>query len=188
MTTLTHQGLKRDDLGVLRSDHRPKGATGSDASDRLPPTAYKEDFLYERKSLLINRELDAMGLGRYQKCIWLLCGFGYIAFVSVDGPFTHLLSGMATDTTVLDGLCADIFTAFSAGLTVGAFTFGLGVDVIGRKWCFNLTCLVTSIFGLLVAAPSNYNAICALTALCGFGLGGNIPIDATIVLDPLMWC
>ncbi|SCZ95990.1 BZ3500_MvSof-1268-A1-R1_Chr8-1g09930 [Microbotryum saponariae] len=207
--TTTHQGLKRDDLGVLRSDHRPEGATGSDASDRLPPTAYEEDLyggeltLYdERKSLLINRELDAMGLGRYQKCIWLLCGFGYMldllwaqasgliatplyqelkAFASVDRPFTHLLSGVATDTIVLDGLCANIFTAFSAGLTVGAFTFGLGVDVIGRKWCFNLTCLVTSIFGLLVAAPSNYDAICALTALCGFGLGGNIPIDATIV-------
>lgn len=33
--------------------------------------------LYERKSLLVQRELDLMGLGRYQKCIWLLCGFGY---------------------------------------------------------------------------------------------------------------
>jgi hypothetical protein len=34
--------------------------------------------LYERKALLINREFDLMGLGRYQKCIWLLCGFGYL--------------------------------------------------------------------------------------------------------------
>jgi MFS family permease len=29
----------------------------------------------------------------------------------------------------------------------------------------------------------NYNAICAMAALCGFGLGGQIPIDATITLE-----
>ncbi|KAK4698685.1 hypothetical protein P7C70_g7589, partial [Phenoliferia sp. Uapishka_3] len=126
--------------------------------------------LYERKALLVNREFDAMGLGRYQKVIWLLCGFGYLldlmwaeAFGLVAGP--------------------NIFTAFSAGLTVGAFTWGLLVDIIGRKWAFNLTCLITSVFGLLLAAPTNYNGICVITALCGFGLGGNIPIDATIVIE-----
>lgn len=35
--------------------------------------------LYERKSLLVNTELDRMGLGRYQMCIWVLCGFGMYA-------------------------------------------------------------------------------------------------------------
>jgi hypothetical protein len=33
--------------------------------------------LYEKKSLLIQRELDAMGMGRYQWYIWSLCGLGY---------------------------------------------------------------------------------------------------------------
>lgn len=35
-------------------------------------------------------------------------------------------------------------------LRVGALTFGLLVDVIGRRWAFNLTCLITSVFGLLL--------------------------------------
>ena len=26
---------------------------------------------------LISREIDKFGTGRYQICIWLLCGFGY---------------------------------------------------------------------------------------------------------------
>ncbi|KAJ9125580.1 hypothetical protein QFC22_000542 [Naganishia vaughanmartiniae] len=127
---------------------------------------------FERKAALINRELDKMGFGRYQMAIWFLCG----------------------------GL---IFTAMSAGLTAGAFFFGLLVDIIGRKWAFNLTCLITSVFGTLIvsvtriagrvietdskplqAAPVyNYNAICAMAALTGFGLGGQIPIDATITLE-----
>lgn len=32
---------------------------------------------YEKKSVIINRELDAMGMGRYQWYIWSLCGLGY---------------------------------------------------------------------------------------------------------------
>lgn len=34
--------------------------------------------LYERKCAIVNREIDAMGMGRYQWCIWWLCGFGYL--------------------------------------------------------------------------------------------------------------
>ena len=32
--------------------------------------------LYEKKAALVNRELDSHGMGRYQWCIWGLCGFG----------------------------------------------------------------------------------------------------------------
>ena len=44
----------------------------------------------------------------------------------------------------------NIFSIANAGLAIGALGFGLVVDVIGRKWAFNLTCLITSIFGLLL--------------------------------------
>ncbi|MAD83840.1 MAG: hypothetical protein CL912_12835 [Deltaproteobacteria bacterium] len=37
----------------------------------------KELSLYEKKSLLINKELNAMGMGKYQWYIWSLCGLGY---------------------------------------------------------------------------------------------------------------
>jgi MFS family permease len=44
--------------------------------------------------------------------------------------------------------------------------------------------LITSVFGLLLAAPKyNYGAICAIYFLASLGLGGNIPIDATIALE-----
>jgi MFS family permease len=44
----------------------------------------------------------------------------------------------------------NIFSIANAGLAIGALFFGLAVDVIGRKWAFNLTCLITSVFGLLL--------------------------------------
>ena len=34
--------------------------------------------LYEKKALLVNRELDAHGMGKYQWYIFFLCGFGYL--------------------------------------------------------------------------------------------------------------
>jgi MFS family permease len=44
--------------------------------------------------------------------------------------------------------------------------------------------LITSIFGLLLAAPKyNYGAVCGIYFLASLGLGGNIPIDATIALE-----
>lgn len=33
--------------------------------------------LYEKKALLVNRELDSHGMGKYQWYIFFLCGFGY---------------------------------------------------------------------------------------------------------------
>ena len=40
-------------------------------------------------------------------------------------------------------------TVFSAGLTVGAFTWGILVDIIGRRWAFNLTVGIVAVFGAL---------------------------------------
>jgi len=49
-----------------------------------------------------------------------------------------------------------------------------------------MTAALTGLFGILVAAPYGnhaYAGVCVLTGLCGFGLGGNIPIDASIVIE-----
>jgi hypothetical protein len=43
--------------------------------------------------------------------------------------------------------------------------------------------LITFIFGVCLGAPTTYNAVLALTAFNGFGIGGNIPIDTTICLE-----
>ncbi|KAH8722486.1 sugar transporter-like protein [Phaeosphaeriaceae sp. PMI808] len=129
---------------------------------------------FEKKAALINAELDNFGLGRYQLCIWFLCGFGYF----LD------LAWAQGEMNVGDVDTGTIFALANASLAIGALGFDLAVDIIGRKWAFNLTCLITSIFGLLLAAPKfNYNAICGIYFLASLGLGGNIPIDATIALE-----
>ncbi|GAA6002086.1 MFS transporter [Rhodotorula paludigena] len=145
---------------------------------------YSQLSLYEKKSVLINRELDLMnkasfwGMGRYQ-----LCGFGYYIDL-VWAQITGLVAGqIQQELNVADDRIGDMSTCFAAGMTVGAFFWGLAVDIIGRKWAFNITCLISSVFGLIFAAPSNYAALCFLQFMIGLGVGGNIPIDATITLE-----
>lgn len=93
--------------------------------------------LFEKKCVLINREIDAMGMGRYQWYVWSLCGFGYFldllwanAFGLVLGPvqqefgFGSKCIQMPTafgtaDSRLLDDQSGNISTSFSAGLTAG---------------------------------------------------------------------
>ena len=145
--------------------------------------SFIELSLYEKKSVLINRELDAMGMGRYQWSIFLLCGFGYFLDLLWAQAGGLVGSAIIQELDVSNDHVGDLSTAFNVGLTVGAFTWGMLVDIVGRKWCFNLTCLFASVFGFLFAAPSNYGAICFFYTMIGFGVGGNIPIDATITIE-----
>ncbi|EJU01255.1 MFS general substrate transporter [Dacryopinax primogenitus] len=136
-----------------------------------------------RKYALISSSLDALGMGTYQWGIFFLCGYGYFLDLAWAQAFSLILGPMTQEFGVSTANSGQIFTAFSAGLTAGAFVWGVLVDVIGRKWAFNLTTLICSVFGLVIGTADSWAAVCVLAACCGFGLGGNIPIDATILLE-----
>lgn len=152
-------------------------------STSLESESEEEDLsLYERKCILINHELDALGMGRYQWYLWALCGFGYLIDLMWAQAFGLVLSSMQQEFGFDNGHSGNLSTAFSTGLTVGALVWGILVDIIGRKWAFNLTVLIASAFGLCIGYPDTYAAVMVLTAFTGFGVGGNIPIDTTITL------
>ncbi|MCJ1268128.1 hypothetical protein MMC22_008014 [Lobaria immixta] len=139
--------------------------------------------LYEKKALLVDRELDSHGMGKYQWCIFFLCGFGYLLDLLYAQAFGLVAPALQQELGFSDPDLGNIFSAFGAGLCAGAFVWGVLVDIVGRQYAFNLTVLIAAIFGLCLAAPSNYNGILVLTAFTGFGVGGNIPIDTTICLE-----
>ncbi|KAH7377523.1 major facilitator superfamily domain-containing protein [Cadophora sp. MPI-SDFR-AT-0126] len=143
----------------------------------------EELTLFERKSLLINNEFNAMGMGKYQWYIWSLCGLGYFLDLLWAQAFGLIATPLQQELGFSSGELGNIFTAFNSGLCAGAFVWGTLVDIIGRRWAFNGTVLISCIFGLCLGAPNTYSAILVLTAFNGFGIGGNIPIDTTICLE-----
>ena len=139
--------------------------------------------LFEKKAYIVNRELDSMGMGRYQWMVFGLCGFGYMLDLLWAQTFGLIVAPLKQELGFSEGEVGNISSSFAAGLTAGAFVWGVLVDIIGRQWAFNFTVLFSSAFGLCLGAPSSYNAILILTAFVGFGVGGNIPIDTTITLE-----
>ncbi|KFA56119.1 hypothetical protein S40293_00187 [Stachybotrys chartarum IBT 40293] len=139
--------------------------------------------LEEKKCVLVQREINRQGMGRYQWYVWALCGFGYFIDLMWAQAFGLVLSPLQQELGFGNGETGNISIAFSAGLTAGAFFWGFMSDVIGRRWAFNLTCLIASIFGLCLGASNDYNTFLVLTAFIGVGVGGNIPIDTTITLE-----
>lgn len=144
-------------------------------------TATKPLTTFEKKAALINAQINVFGMGKYQIYIWFLCGFGYFLDLAWAQGVGLCASAIYQEMNVADADTGNIWACANAGLAVGALFFGLIVDIIGRKWAFNLTCLICSVFGLLIAAPKyNYGAVCGIYFLACLGLGGNIPIDALI--------
>ena len=68
------------------------------------------------------------------------------------------------------------------GLLVGAAFWGVASDVWGRRWCFNLTLLITGVFAVAAGASPNYIALCSLAAVWSIGVGGNLPVDSAVFL------
>lgn len=75
--------------------------------------------------------------------------------------------------------------ALYIGLLAGALFWGLTADIIGRKWAFNLTLLITATFAIVAGGAPNYASWAAFNALISFGSGGNLVLDTTCFLEYL---
>ncbi|PPJ51965.1 hypothetical protein CBER1_10089 [Cercospora berteroae] len=137
----------------------------------------------ERKYRMVDTEIDAHGMGRYQWIVWSLCGLGYLLDLLWSQAFGLVLGPLQQEMGFSDEVSGSISVAFSTGLTAGAFFWGIMGDVIGRRWVFNLTCMFSGAFGLGLGFVTVYWQFLALVVVIGFGIGGNIPVDTTICLE-----
>lgn len=102
--------------------------TASTTTD-LPPLEGLS--LVQRKCVIINREIDAFGMGQYQWYVWALCGCGYFIDLLWAQAFGLVLSPLQQELGFGDGQSGNIATSFNAGLTAGAFFWGFMSDIIG---------------------------------------------------------
>ena len=62
--------------------------------------------------------------------------------------------------------------ALYAGLIVGAATWGIMADVVGRRLSFNITLFIAGVFGIAAGGAGTFTQLGALIACVGFGVGG----------------
>jgi MFS family permease len=70
-------------------------------------------------------------------------------------------------------------------MLVGALWWGLSADIIGRKFAFNVSLLISSIFAIVAGASPNWIVLGLFVSLSSFGAGGNLVLDTTVFLEYL---
>jgi MFS family permease len=149
----------------------------------LDVAASGHDSAYDRKSKVINKAIQDIGMGSYQWRLFVLCGFGWLADnlwlqgVALTLPSVSREFGISTTQVRYTTL------ALFAGLCCGAVFWGTASDIIGRRLAFNMTLLITAVFGLAVGGAQSWIAVCGLYAALGAGVGGNLPVDGALFLE-----
>lgn len=139
------------------------------------------DPVYEAKARVLNRAIQDIGMGWYQWQLFIVVGFGWAS----DNLWPIVTSLILTPVTNEFNVNRPPFLtlAQNIGLLAGAIFWGFGCDIFGRRWAFNLTLGITSVWGLIAASAPNFVAIGCFDALWSFGVGGNLPVDSAIFLE-----
>ncbi|KIP06743.1 hypothetical protein PHLGIDRAFT_24417 [Phlebiopsis gigantea 11061_1 CR5-6] len=136
--------------------------------------------VYQAKARLLNAAIQEIGMGRYQWYLFVVAGFGWFA----DSVWP-LIGGLILAPVVSEFQFNSPFLSLASniGLFVGAVVWGIGCDIWGRRWSFNVTLLIAGIFGLAAGGSANFVTLASLLAVLGIGVGGNLPVDSAVFLD-----
>ncbi|QRW04022.1 major facilitator superfamily transporter [Ceratobasidium sp. AG-Ba] len=134
---------------VSSSDIEKRNSQGAEVEVVSVERDHEEgvDSIYDMKSELVNRCFqNEIGMGRYQWELFLLSGFGWMA----DNIW---LQGVAIILPSISREMQPPHIAFATlalyvGLIVGATTWGVLADIIGRRLSWNITLFLSGVFGI----------------------------------------
>ncbi|KPV73157.1 uncharacterized protein RHOBADRAFT_46262 [Rhodotorula graminis WP1] len=179
----------RDDAEKLagapdKLQHVGDGASSYDESLESRAAAEGIDAVFLAKVQVINRGLADCGFGRYQWQLFFSAGFGWFADNIWLQAIAIVMPAIAAEEGFrpYPGIRMATFALYT-GLIPGAFFWGMTADVWGRRIAWNSTLFIGAVFGLAVGASPNFYVLCVLLALCGFGTGGNLPVDGALFLE-----
>ncbi|MGE1061300.1 MFS transporter [Megasphaera paucivorans] len=132
---------------------------------------------------MILERLEALPTGRFHYKLLLVTGLGWL-FDSMDtGLIAFILPVLAKEWQLSTGQMGMIGSIGLIGMALGAIIAGTIADRIGRKKVFTITVLMYSIASGLCAFSWDYASLLAFRFLVGFGLGGELPVAATLVSE-----
>lgn len=132
---------------------------------------------------MVLERLEALPLGRFHYKLLLVTGLGWL-FDSMDtGLIAFILPVLAKEWGLAAGQMGLIGSIGLIGMALGAVVSGTIADRIGRKKVFTITVLLYSIASAFCALSWNYQSLLVFRFLVGFGLGGELPVAATLVSE-----
>lgn len=156
---------------------------GLRAEIELDLSASGHDTSYDRKSKVINKAIQDIGMGTYQWSLFVLCGFGWLADNMWLQAVALTLPGLTSTFGPSETRVRYTTMSTFIGLCIGASFWGIASDVIGRRLAFNATLFIAGVFGLAVGGGNTWVGTCGLFAALGVGVGGNLPVDGALFLE-----
>ncbi|TEY74809.1 hypothetical protein BOTCAL_0069g00060 [Botryotinia calthae] len=137
----------------------------------------------ELKSRILELAISDIGMGKYQWCLFVLCGMGWAADNLWLQGVALILPTSSVAYGVSDQHVRYATLALNVGLSLGAIGWGFGSDRIGRRLGFNSTLVIAGIFAFLTGKAPNFIAEAAFLGALGLGVGGSLPVDGTMFLE-----
>ncbi|KAF9928627.1 hypothetical protein FBU30_002253 [Linnemannia zychae] len=144
----------------------------------LPIRSLSPEELLEQTQVL-DELMDDIGMGKFQKQLLVLCGFGWFA----DNCIALILPRVQAHFEIKDQYIGILSSSMFVGMMFGAMFWGMLSDIYGRKQAFNFTLIVTTVFGIAASFSNSYWLLCLLILGLGFGVGGNMPVDGALFLE-----
>jgi putative MFS transporter len=127
--------------------------------------------------------LDRVPLNRFHWRLLILSGLGWM-FDAMDVLMLSFLLAPIRGEFKLDATGAGLIaSATFVGMFIGAATAGRLADRYGRRAVFTVTLVVFSIGSALSALAPTYEMLLAARVIAGLGLGGELPVVATLVSE-----
>jgi len=131
----------------------------------------------------LNRAVEAIGFGYFQKKLMLICAVG-LFIDAMEGALLKVLFPILEfywhlnhfHLAALSSLCA-------TGMAIGAFVGGRLSDHFGRTIIFQFSLIISACFGLISAFAPDFWWFAIFRLILGIGYGANVVIDLTMVAE-----
>lgn len=132
---------------------------------------------------MILERLEKLPVGSFQYKLLAVTGLGWL-FDSMDtGLIAFVLPVLAKDWSLTPAQMGWIGSIGLIGMALGAVLAGTLADRIGRKKVFSITVLLYSLSTGMCALSWSYESLLFFRFLVGFGLGGELPVAATLMSE-----
>ena len=132
--------------------------------------------------MLLER-LEKLPVGTFHYKLLVVTGLGWL-FDSMDtGIISFVLPVLAKEWGLTSEQVGMIGSIGLIGMALGAILAGTVADRLGRKKVFAATVILYSVSTGLCAVAWNYESLLVFRFLVGFGLGGELPVAATLMSE-----
>ena len=132
---------------------------------------------------MILERLERLPVGSFHYKLLVVTGLGWL-FDSMDtGIISFVLPVLAKEWDLSAAQVGWIGSVGLIGMALGAVLAGTIADKLGRKNVFAATVILYSVSTGMCAVAWNYESLLFFRFLVGFGLGGELPVAATLMSE-----